>query len=231
MAGPAVVLLSGGIDSSVTLAIAQEVGFRCIALSFRYGQRHAVELEAARRIAADWGVEDHRIVEFDLRRFGHSALTDILEVPKGRSPAEMAGEIPVTYVPARNIIFLSFALALAEVTESRDIFIGVNALDYSGYPDCRPAFINQFEAMARVGTKAGAEGNPFRIHAPLISMTKAEIIRRGAALGVNFAHTHSCYDPDAEGRACGLCDSCLLRKKGFHEAELPDPTRYVIDPI
>ena len=222
----AIVLLSGGIDSATTLAIALNEGYRCIALSFRYGQRHAVELEAARRIAADFGIEDHRIVEIDLTAFGGSALTGALEVPKGRSPEEMGGTIPITYVPARNIIFLSFALALAETTETQDIFIGVNALDYSGYPDCRPTFINRFEAMARAGTKAGIEGNPFKIHTPLIEMTKAEIIRRGAALGVDFAHTHSCYDPDEQGRACGLCDSCLLRKKGFHEADIPDPTLY-----
>lgn len=221
-----IVLLSGGIDSSVTLAIAQAEGFNCIALSFRYGQRHAVELQAARQITRDFGVSDHRIVEIDLQQFGHSALTDNIEIPKSRPLDEMDKSIPITYVPARNIIFLSYALALAEVTTSRDIFIGVNALDYSGYPDCRPAFIKQYEEMARVGTKAGVEGNPLRIHTPLIQMTKAEIIRRGAALGVPFAHTHSCYDPDAQGRACGECDSCLLRKKGFYEANIPDPTLY-----
>jgi 7-cyano-7-deazaguanine synthase len=222
----AVVLFSGGIDSSTTLAIALKEGFECLALTFHYGQRHAVELEAARRIAAAMGVRDHRVVDIDLRQLGKSALTDKIEVPKGRSVDEMSRQIPVTYVPARNIIFLSYALALAEVTESRDLFIGVNALDYSGYPDCRPSFIKQFEEMARVGTKAGVEGHPVRIHTPLIHLTKAEIIRRGTALRVDFALTHSCYDPDPQGLACGFCDSCLLRKKGFHEADIPDPTIY-----
>ncbi len=226
MTKKAVILLSGGIDSTTTMAIAKEDGFECIALSFQYGQRHSVELDAARRVAAEMGVCDHRIVEIDLRQFGNSALTDNIEVPKGRSSVEMLQAIPVTYVPARNIIFLSFALALAEVTECWDIYIGVNALDYSGYPDCRPPFIKQFEEMARVGTKAGVEGNPFHIHTPLIHLSKAEIIRRGASLKVDYALTHSCYDPSPQGLACGECDSCLLRKKGFYEADIPDPTRY-----
>ena len=224
----AVVLLSGGIDSATTLAVAREEGYRCIALSFDYGQRHAVELEAARRVASHFGVQDHRILKIDLRGIGGSALTDELAVPKGRSLEEMTQGIPVTYVPARNIIFLSLALAVAERAECRHIFLGVNALDYSGYPDCRPAFIEAYEAMARLGTKAGVEGRPPQIHAPLIHMNKAEIIRRGQALGVPFAATHSCYDPDPQGLACGGCDSCRLRKKGFYEAQIPDPTPYAV---
>ncbi len=222
----AVVLLSGGLDSATALAIALHDGYSCTALSFRYGQRHEIELNAARRVAQSLGVHDHRIVEIDLRVFGKSALTDTIDVPKNRAIEQMTGSIPVTYVPARNIIFLSFALALAEVTESRDVFIGVNAIDYSGYPDCRPTFIKQFEEMARLGTKTGVEGRPIRIHTPLISFSKAEIIRQGMALGVDYAITHSCYDPDPEGRACGYCDSCILRKKGFDEAGVPDPTPY-----
>lgn len=222
----AVILLSGGLDSATVLAIAQSQGYECTALSFRYGQRHEVELDAARCVARAFGVRDHRIVEIDLRLFGKSALTDTIEVPKNREINEIADSIPITYVPARNIIFLSFALALAETIESWDVFIGVNAVDYSGYPDCRPSFIKAFEEMARLGTKTGVNGQPIRIHTPLISLSKAEIIRQGAALGVNYAITHSCYDPDPKGRACGFCDSCLLRKKGFHEAGIPDPTRY-----
>ncbi len=223
----AIVLLSGGLDSATALAVAQAEGFTCVALSFRYGQRHEIELEAARRVAEAFGVREHCVVSLDLRQFGHSALTDEIDVPKGRSIEVMADEIPLTYVPARNIIFLSYALALAETRNSRDIFIGVNALDYSGYPDCRPAFIKQFEEMARLGTKTGVEGDPVRIHTPLISMTKAQIIQQGVKLGVDYSLTHSCYDPDPQGRACGACDSCLLRKKGFHEAQIPDPTHYV----
>ncbi len=223
----AVVLLSGGLDSATTLAVAQDEGFQCAALTFQYGQRHQVELKAAKRIADDLKVIDHRIIEIDLCQFGKSALTDKIDVPKGRSADEMGSDIPVTYVPARNIIFLSYALAMAEILESRDIFIGVNALDYSGYPDCRPSFIKKYEDMAREGTKAGVEGTPFQIHTPLINLTKAEIIRLGVKLGVDFSRTHSCYDPDPSGLACGLCDSCQLRKKGFYEANIPDPTHYV----
>jgi 7-cyano-7-deazaguanine synthase len=223
----AVVLLSGGIDSSTTLAIALEEGFTCSALSFRYGQRHEVELNAARSIAQTMGITDHRIVDIDLRMFGKSALTDDIAVPKARAWEDISHDIPVTYVPARNIIFLSYALAFAEVTGSRDIFIGVNALDYSGYPDCRPEFIDAYTRMANVGTKAGVEGHPFQIHTPLIHWTKAEIIQKGMKLGIDYAQTISCYDPDEEGTACGACDSCLLRKRGFQEAGVPDPTRYV----
>lgn len=223
----AIVLLSGGLDSAVALADARAQGFRSVALSFRYGQRHQVELNAARNVAAAIGVADHRIVEIDLRQFGGSALTDEIEVPKNRPTQAMARDIPITYVPARNIIFLSLALALAETAAARDIFIGVNALDYSGYPDCRPEFIEAFEKMARLGTKAGVEGAPFRIQTPLLRWTKAEIIQRGYALGVPFELTHSCYDPAPDGRHCGSCDSCLLRKKGFEEANVQDPTAYV----
>jgi len=222
----AVVLLSGGLDSATTLAIAREMGFECLALSFDYGQRHKIELQAARRVAAALGARDHRIVKFDLRQFGRSALTDNIDVPKNRPLEKMGGEIPITYVPARNIIFLSFALALAEVSDCRDIFIGVNALDYSGYPDCRPSFIEKYQEMAAAGTKTGAEGGSIRIHAPLISMTKAEIIQRGVALEVDYSLTLSCYDPDDQGRHCGACDSCLLRRKGFQEANVQDPTEY-----
>lgn len=222
----AVVLLSGGLDSATTLAIALDEGYDCAALSFRYGQRHAIELDAAARIAQHYGVTDHRIADIDLRQFGHSALTDEIDVPKGRSVDEMAGAIPVTYVPARNIIFLSFALAHAEVSQRGHVFIGVNALDYSGYPDCRPAFMKAYGEMARQGLKIGVEGRPIQFHTPLIEWSKAEIVQRGHALGVPFEYTHSCYDPTAAGEHCGLCDSCQLRKKGFHEASIPDPTRY-----
>jgi 7-cyano-7-deazaguanine synthase len=224
---PAVVLLSGGIDSTTTLAIARADGFACHALTFRYGQRHSAEIEAARRVASAIGVANHVVVEFDLRAFGGSALTADIDVPKGRDPREMAQGIPVTYVPARNTIFLSFALAWAEVLGSADVFIGVNALDYSGYPDCRPEFIDAYQRMANLATKAGVEGRTkLSIHTPLISLTKAEIVRRGAELGVDYGLTVSCYDASADGAACGECDSCLLRKKGFAEAGLPDPTRY-----
>ncbi|MFB3788151.1 MAG: 7-cyano-7-deazaguanine synthase QueC [bacterium] len=226
----AVVLLSGGLDSATVLAVARSEGYRCVALSFRYGQRHAIELDAARRVAQAQGVTDHRIVEIDLRQFGQSALTDAIAVPKNRPLEDMSRSIPVTYVPARNIIFLSYALALAEVTGSQAIFIGVNAIDYSGYPDCRPAFIQQFEEMARIGTRMGVEGRPVRVHAPLLRLSKADIIRWGTSLGVDYAITHSCYDPDPEGRACGQCDSCRLRKKGFDEAGIPDPAVYVPRP-
>ena len=221
----AVVLLSGGLDSATVAALARRDGFDLFAMSFRYGQRHAVELDAAAQVATMLGVHEHRIVDIDLRAFGGSALTDDIDVPKsGVDPAT----IPVTYVPARNTIFLSFALAWAEVLESSDIFIGVNALDYSGYPDCRPEYLAAYEAMARLATKAGVEGSgPVRIHAPLIDLTKAEIIRQGVDLGVDYSRTVSCYDPTTDGRACGECDSCRLRAKGFAEAGVDDPTEYV----
>jgi 7-cyano-7-deazaguanine synthase len=226
MRAPAVVLLSGGLDSATVAAMAVREGFDVHALSFRYGQRHAVELDAAAKVAAQLGVAEHRVVEIDLRAFGGSALTDDVAVPKNRDVDALA-EIPVTYVPARNTIFLSFALAFAEVTGSSDVFIGVNALDYSGYPDCRPEFITAFELMARLATKAGVDGTQhLRIHAPLVEMTKADIIQTGTALGVDFAMTLSCYDPSADGAACGSCDSCQLRARGFAEAGVSDPTRY-----
>ena len=223
----AVVLLSGGLDSATTLAIAKDEGYEVFALSFRYGQRHDIESAAAQQVAKSLGVSKHCVLEIDLRTFGGSALTDTMDVPKNRSEGEMASGIPVTYVPARNTIFLSYALAWAEVIGAHDIFIGVNALDYSGYPDCRPEFIAQFEKLARVATKAGVEGTRYQIHAPLIEMTKAQIIQKGAKLSVQFSLTMSCYDPTADGSACGECDSCLLRRKGFREAGFPDPTRYI----
>lgn len=223
----AVVLLSGGLDSATCLAMARAEGYAAHALSFRYGQRHAVELEAAERVAAALGAAAHKVIDIDLRAFGGSALTADIPVPKGRSVSDMSHGIPITYVPARNTIFLSFALAFAEVLAAQDIFIGVNALDYSGYPDCRPKFIAAFEALANLATKAAVEdGRRITIHSPLIHLTKAEIITRGAALGVDYGLTLSCYDPDDDGAACGACDSCLLRAKGFREADLPDPTRY-----
>jgi 7-cyano-7-deazaguanine synthase len=220
----AVCLLSGGLDSATCLALARRDGFECYALSFDYGQRHRVELAAAERVAASLGAAAHRTVQLDLRAFGNSALTDDIDVPKGRTEETMSSEIPVTYVPARNTIFLSIALAWAEVLEAQDIFIGVNALDYSGYPDCRPEFIASFESMANLATKAGVEGRTrLKIHTPLISLTKAGIVKLGKELGVNFSLTHSCYDPDEHGRLCGMCDSCLLRRKGFAEAGIVDP--------
>ncbi len=223
----AVVLLSGGLDSATTLAIAKSEGYEPYALSFAYGQRHVIELEAARRVAAAIGVADHRTANIDLRVFGGSALTADIDVPKGRDTAEMNYGIPITYVPARNTIFLAFALAWAEVLGSSDIFIGVNALDYSGYPDCRPEFIAAFEALASLATKAGVEGRQtLRIHTPLIALTKAEIIRKGLALGVDFGLTSSCYDPAPDGAPCGQCDSCLLRRKGFRENGIEDPLSY-----
>jgi len=223
----AVVLLSGGVDSTTTLAIAREQGFEPYALTLAYGQRHGGEIEAARRIAREMGVIRHVVTTIDLRAFGGSALTDDIDVPKDRSAAEMGQGIPVTYVPARNTIFLSFALAWAEALSARDIFIGVNALDYSGYPDCRPAFIEAFQRMANLATKAGVEGtNGFRVHTPLIALSKGEIIRRGLELGVDFAHTTSCYDPAPDGAACGHCDACVLRLKGFAEVGVADPIRY-----
>ena len=220
----AVVLYSGGLDSTTCMAIAQEEGFQPYALSFDYGQRHEVELRKAREYARLVGAREHLVVETDMRRIGGSALTDDLEVPKGRAVDE---SIPVTYVPARNTVFLAYALGWAEVLEAFDIFIGVNALDYSGYPDCRPEYIEAFETMANLATKASVEGKGrIRIHTPLIHLTKADIIRRGTALGVDYALTHSCYDPSPEGLACGGCDSCQLRLKGFAEAGLSDPVPY-----
>jgi 7-cyano-7-deazaguanine synthase len=220
----AVVLLSGGLDSATALAIARAEGFQPHALSFRYGQRHAIELDAARRVAEALGAVEHVVAEIDLRAFGGSALTADMAVPKGRSTAEMGDGIPITYVPARNTIFLSFALAWAETLEANDVYIGVNALDYSGYPDCRPEYIHAFERMANVATKAGVEGRQHLvIHTPLIRLSKAEIIQRGLELGVDYGLTHSCYDPSPTGWPCGACDSCLLRAKGFAEAGVADP--------
>jgi 7-cyano-7-deazaguanine synthase len=227
MAGQAVVLVSGGLDSATALAVARAEGFECHALSFDYGQRHRRELESARRIAAALGARRHLVLALDLRAIGGSALTDDIAVPKGRSREAIGHGIPVTYVPARNTIFLSYALAWAEVLGTGDIFIGVNVLDASGYPDCRPEYIEAFERLAGLATRAGVEGRSrFRVHTPLIRWTKAEIVRRGAALGVDFALTWSCYEPAADGRACGLCDSCQLRRKGFAEAGLADPLPY-----
>ncbi|HEX4630130.1 MAG TPA: 7-cyano-7-deazaguanine synthase QueC [Chthoniobacterales bacterium] len=221
----AVVLVSGGLDSATTLAICGQQKFEPYALSFDYGQRHSVELDAARRVAKAAAVRDHRIAKIDLRVFGGSALTDNLAVPKKRD-TQRESEIPVTYVPARNTIFLSYALAWCEVLGAADIFIGANAIDYSGYPDCRPEFISAFEDLAAVATKAGVEGTPFQIHAPLISMSKADIIRKGTELGVDLSLTHSCYDPTPNDLACGECDSCQLRLAGFREAGLIDPIAY-----
>ena len=227
----AVVLLSGGLDSATVLAIAKSEGFDCYALSFDYGQRHAVELDAARRLAATLGATEHRVAHIDLRIFGGSALTADIDVPKNSMSASGGPEIPITYVPARNTIFLSFALAWAEVLGASDIFIGVNALDYSGYPDCRPEYIQAFQHMASLATRAGVQGTPLRIHTPLIQLTKAQIIQRGASMGVDFALTPSCYAPSPGAQACGACDSCLLRRKGFFEAGLPDPTPYRKMPV
>ena len=226
---PAIVLSSGGLDSTTCLAIARESGFAPLySLSFDYGQRHRFELQAAANVAKAMGVSEHRVVQIDLRQFGQSALTDDIAVPKDRDESQMGSDIPITYVPARNTIFLSYALACAEVLGVRDTFIGVNAVDYSGYPDCRPEFILAFEQMANLATKMTTGGGPpFIIHAPLIQLTKAQIIRRGAELGVDYSMTHSCYDPDAHGGSCGRCDSCLLRSKGFAEAGIADPTKYV----
>ena len=221
---PAVVLLSGGLDSATVLAIARAQGYETYALSFSYGQRHAWELEAAKRVASSLGAAQHRIATIDLRAFGGSALTADIDVPKGRAPDEMSHGIPITYVPARNTIFLSFALAWAEVLGASDVFIGVNALDYSGYPDCRPEYIEAYEKMANLATKAGVEGRQhLKIHTPLIAMTKAEIIAKGIELVVDYSLTSSCYDPGAKGEPCGACDSCLLRQKGFGENGIADP--------
>ena len=221
-----VVLLSGGLDSATVLALCRAENYAAYALSFRYGQRHEREIAAARRIAKSLGATEHRIAEIDLRLFGGSALTADMEVPKARSEEEMAAGVPITYVPARNTIFLSYALAWAEVLGATDIFLGVNAVDYSGYPDCRPEFIRAFEQLANLATRASVEGARFEIHAPLLALSKAQIIQRGSELGVDFSLTHSCYDPTPEGRACGACDSCQLRRKGFREAGLEDPIRY-----
>jgi 7-cyano-7-deazaguanine synthase len=223
----AVVLLSGGIDSTTALAIAMAEGYEAYALSFDYGQRHQIEVEAARRVASSLGTKEHRVAKIDLRVFGGSALTDNVEVPKQRSETEIAHGIPITYVPARNTIFLAYAVAWAEVISANHIFLGVNAIDYSGYPDCRPEFIEAFETLANLGTKAGIEGKHFDIHTPLIKFSKAEIIGKANELGIDLGLTHSCYDPSPEGVACGECDSCLLRLKGFHEAGIKDPIRYL----
>ena len=226
---PAIVLSSGGLDSTTCLAIARAEGFGGIySLSFDYGQRHRHELVAAGAVAKAFGAKEHRVIRIDLRQFGKSALTDAIDVPKDREMGQMAGEgIPITYVPARNTIFLSYALAWGEVLEVRDVFIGVNAVDYSGYPDCRPEYIAAFEKMANLATRMTiAGGRAFAIHAPLINLSKAQIIRRGVELGVDYGMTHSCYDPDEAGRACGRCDSCVIRKRGFAEAGVGDPTRY-----
>jgi 7-cyano-7-deazaguanine synthase len=226
-AQPAVVLLSGGLDSATALAVARDEGFNCYALTIAYGQRHAAELEAARKVAASLGAVEQRVMELDLRQFGGSALTADLPLPRDRTAEQMAGDIPITYVPARNTVFLSLALAWAEVLHSFDIFMGVNAIDYSGYPDCRPEFIAAFEQLANLATKAGVEGRGrFRVHAPLILLSKADIIRKGLSLGVDFRLTHSCYDPAPHGGACGRCDSCVLRRGGFESAGVADPTRY-----
>lgn len=223
---PAIVLLSGGLDSTTVLAIAKDQGYAPFALSFQYGQRHVIELAAAKRVAEAQGVERHVVADIDLRVFGGSALTSDVDVPKHDSAEELAADIPVTYVPARNTIFLSFALAYAETVGASDIFIGVNALDYSGYPDCRPEYIHAFEAMANLATRAGVEGSKLSIHTPLSEMTKADIVRAGLSLGVDYGLTSSCYDPDEQGRPCGHCDSCLLRLKGFSEAGATDPLEY-----
>ncbi len=224
----AVVLSSGGIDSTTAMAIAKHEGFKIYSLSFFYGQRHSFELEAAQKVANAIGVTEHLVINIDLKQIGGSSLTDDIDVPKDRDEQEIIREIPVTYVPARNTIFLSFALAWAEVLKSSDIFIGVNAIDYSGYPDCRPEYIDAFERMANLATKAGVEGTTrVRIRTPLIRLTKAKIIQKGIDLGVDFALTHSCYDPSPQGFACGKCDSCFLRRKGFKEAGVTDPARYI----
>jgi 7-cyano-7-deazaguanine synthase len=222
----AVVLCSGGLDSATVMAIVKNDGYDIYALSFCYGQRHEIEIESACRIAKVTGVKEHLVLNIDLGCMGGSALTDKIDVPKSESLPEISSGIPVTYVPARNTVFLSYALAVAEVKKSNDIFLGINAVDYSGYPDCRPEYIDAFEKMANLATKAGVEGNKTHIRAPLINMTKAEIIKRGISLGVDYTITHSCYDPDVSGKACGSCDSCLFRKRGFADAGVVDPTIY-----
>ena len=225
-AAPAVVLLSGGLDSATALAWARAQGFECHALTIDYGQRHRVEIEAARRVVASLGIADHRIVSADLRAFGGSALTAAIDVPKERPLEEMASGIPVSYVPARNTVLLALALAHAETLGAVDLVAGMNALDYSGYPDCRPEFLRAFEEVARLGTKAGVEGARFTVHAPLMALDKAGIVKLGRSLGVDFGLTHSCYDPEPDGVACGACDACQLRLKGFREAGVHDPVRY-----
>ena len=227
MTPKAIVLFSGGLDSTTTLAIAKNAGYDLFAMSFNYGQRHKVEIEKAKVIAENMGVKEHHITNIDLRQFGHSALTDSLDIPIHRKEEEMSSSIPATYVPARNTIFLSYALAYAEVKKCEEIFIGVNSVDYSGYPDCRPEFIAAFEILANLAIKASVEGlSKVKIHTPLIKMTKAEIIKKGLSLGVNYGLTHSCYDPDETGLACGICDSCLLRLKGFKKIGAEDPLKY-----
>jgi 7-cyano-7-deazaguanine synthase len=223
----AVLLLSGGIDSATCGAIAKNEGFALFAMSFSYGQRHAIELESAKKVAACLGAAEHRVVSIDLAALGGSSLTSSREVPKNRDLSAGKPTIPSTYVPARNTIFLSFALGWAEVLDSRDIFIGVNAIDYSGYPDCRPEFIGSFQRMANLATRAGVEGRHLTLHTPLLKLTKGAIIKKGIALGMDYRLTHSCYDPSPDGAACGQCDSCLIRKKGFEEAGVKDPTRYL----
>ena len=224
----AVVLSSGGLDSTTAMAIARSEGYEIYSLSFRYGQRHALELEASERVSRYFGAKKYFVIDIDLAQIGGSALTDNIEVPKGRNESEMQKEIPVTYVPARNTIFLSYALAWAEVLEAFDIFLGVNAIDYSGYPDCRPEFIEAYEHMANLATKVGVEGKrKIKIRTPLINLSKAQIIKKGVELGVDYSITHSCYAPSSNGKACGDCDSCLLRKKGFSDAGIEDPTNYV----
>lgn len=227
MAKHAIVLLSGGLDSATVAAIAKDQGFHVHGISFSYGQRHSVELQAAKKVASAQGLQSHKTVEIDLRAFGGSALTSDIDVPKNDHVDDIESGIPITYVPARNTIFLAMALGMAEVTQARDIFIGVNAVDYSGYPDCRPEFIAAFQSMANLATKAGVEGTGrVTIQTPLMDLSKAEIIKTGLALGVDYGQTISCYDPDESGAACGQCDSCLLRKQGFAAAGAPDPTRY-----
>jgi len=224
----AVILCSGGIDSTTIMAVAKSEGYDLYSLSFCYGQRHKTELKAAQRVSKAFNVKKYLIIDIDLNKIGGSALTDNIDVPKGRSLEEISEQIPATYVPARNTIFLSYGLAWSEVLGAPDIFIGVNAVDYSGYPDCRPEYIRAFETMANLATKAGVEGRmKIKIRTPLINMTKAEIIKKGISLGVDYSMTHSCYDPSPDGKACGCCDSCMLRKKGFREAGVSDPAQYV----
>lgn len=230
MSRPAVVLLSGGLDSTTCLAWARDRDFACATLAFDYGQRHRVELAAAARVAEAFGVRDHRVVRVDLSAIGGSALTADIAVPRGRDEATMAAAIPVTYVPARNTVFLSIALGFAEVLGATDLVAGMNAVDYSGYPDCRPEYVRAFETVANLATRAGVEGARFTVHTPLMALDKAGIIRLGVSLGVDFALTHSCYDPAPDGRACGACDACRLRARGFRAAGVPDPTRYVTPP-